>query len=94
MIEQTVLIGLSAWRLAHFFIFEDGPFALAERIRQFVGVKPGPIEGFLPTIFSCMACMTVWMVGFSYLLWQIEPLGVIMISAMAIALIADRFGNG
>jgi hypothetical protein len=94
VIEQAIIIGLAAWRLAHLLIFENGPFDVLEKVRQFVGIKPGPIEGFLPQLFSCMMCMTVWMSLLCYLLYVLEPMTVIMIAAMAVALLADRFFNG
>lgn len=85
MIETALLIGLASWRLAHLFILEDGPWLVFERIRRLVGVKPGPIEGFLPQLFTCMWCFTVWTTIFSYLLWRIEPVAVMIVAAAAIA---------
>ena len=90
MIEQAILIGLCAWRLSNLLIEESGPFGVFTRIRWLAGVREGPAEGFLPYLFSCPYCMTVWTGIVSYFLWEIEPLAVMIVAAMAIAIIADK----
>lgn len=93
MLIQVILIGLAGWRLANMAVDEAGPFDLFERIRILIGLKPGEISGFLPNLFSCLFCMSVWTTVISYGLWQIEPIIVMVIAAMSIALICDKAAN-
>lgn len=89
MILEAVLLGLAGWRVASMLVGEDGPSGIFEKLRRAVGVKEGPVEGFLPSVFSCIMCMTVWTTMLAYLLWQIEPVLVMLLAAMTIALLAD-----
>lgn len=89
MIEEALVVGLSAWRLAALLVLEEGPFDVFERLRNFI-IKPGPIEGFFPKVFSCVWCMSVWTALISYALLLVEPIIVILLAAAAIAVIVQR----
>lgn len=87
---EAILIGLAAWRLSSLLVMENGPWGAFERLRTLVGIKPGPIEGFLPELLSCMFCTTVWATVFFYGVWQLSPTVVMVCAAMSIALLAER----
>lgn len=90
MITEALLIGLTAWRLANLLVNESGPWGIFGRLRLFVGAGEGLIEGFLPTLFSCIMCMSIWTSVLAYFLWRLEPATVIVGGAMSIAILVDR----
>lgn len=95
MIEQFVFIGFASWRIAHMLVDEEGPALIFERIREFVGAnKPGKVTGFLPTLFSCVYCMSVWTTMTLFLVWQVEPVAVMLIAAMSLALVVHSIVEG
>lgn len=86
----VVICGLAGWRIASLFLFEEGPFSVFEKIRRLVGVKPGPIEGFLPTLFTCIYCFSLWAALGAYLIWLVEPMIIIPIAVASTVLIVDK----
>jgi hypothetical protein len=96
MIEQTVLVGLAAWRLASLFVNEDGPWAVFERVRRIAGVPAdGEIDGVLPTLLTCMFCATVWTAAIMWAMWEfVSPWPVALAAAACIALAAERWNHG
>lgn len=93
MIQEAVLIGLAAWRLAHLLVEEDGPFDVLEWVRQAVGLHSGEVKGFLPSLFSCVYCMSVWTALLCYLLWELNEVAVIILAAMTIAILPQKLRN-
>lgn len=94
LIEQMILIGLASWRMAHLLTFEEGPGLIFMRLRTAVGVKEGPGEqssGFFPLAFSCMWCMSVWTTLLAAGIWYLEPVAVMVIAAMTVALLPELF---
>lgn len=94
MIEQFLLIGLAGWRLASLLVNEQGPFFIFTKLRDFVQGGLGPIPKwriYLMPLFDCIWCMSVWTTLGAYLLWQIEPVSVMIVAAMSITLIMDSF---
>lgn len=92
MIEETLLIGLTIWRLSSLLVEEEGPFDVFEKLRRFLGVpETGEVEGLVPKLFSCIWCMSVWVAPFVWLAWEFEPTIVIIGAAMAVALGAKRW---
>jgi hypothetical protein len=83
---DVIIVGIAAWRIAHLLVLEDGPLSIFERIRTFIGLQPGPVQGFFPQLFSCMWCMTVWTALGAYLLWLLVPIIVAVVAAMSIAI--------
>lgn len=64
---------------------------IAEKLRNLVGVKPGPVgDTFLTQLFTCIYCMSVWTTGAAWLVYQVVPEAVMIVAAMSIALLADR----
>lgn len=78
MVKLLVAI-LTVWRLAHLFIWEDGPFNLFSNIRNWAGVEYTANSEpygttFLSTLFSCVYCMSVW-IATAYVIaeWVFNP---------------------
>lgn len=96
MIEQAILIGLATWRIASLLVNEDGPFNVFLQFRHLLGLdKIGEIKGFLPTLFGCVWCISIWTAVAMWGLWELEPIAVMMIAAMTIALTVERWmSNG
>lgn len=92
-ILTSIIVGLASWRLANLLVNESGPFDIFERIRYLAGIRVGEVNGFLPLLFSCVYCMSVWTTIAAYLTYIICPTIVIIIAAMTIALIANRFAG-
>jgi len=56
-----VLGTLSVWRITHLLQAEDGPWALASRLRRIAG------EGFGGKLLDCFYCLSFWISApFSY----------------------------
>lgn len=86
----VVIAGLAGWRIANLLLFEDGPSEILEKFRKFIGIKPGLVTGFLPTLFSCMYCLSIWAAALSYLIYVILPEAAIILAAAAVVIIIDR----
>lgn len=89
---DVLIIGLASWRVASLLVNEEGPGLVFMRLRTMVGVVEGPGEqssGFLPLLFSCIWCMSVWTTLLAAGIWYIEPVAVMVIAAMTIALLPD-----
>jgi hypothetical protein len=86
LLLKAVLLGLAGWRIGHMLVAEEGPALVFERLRVWAGVKPGIISGFLPTLFSCIYCMSVWTTSLMYLLWLVSPEAVMLVAAWSVAL--------
>ena len=92
MIEEAVLIGLAGWRLASLLAVEQGPFEVFEKFRAVIGVPlGGEIKGVLPNLFTCVWCLTIWTTLAMWGIWKIEPVAVVVIAAMAVAVAAARW---
>lgn len=91
MLEPLILIGLASWRIASLLVNEDGPALVFDHLRAGVGLgrEPGEVSGFLPLLFSCIWCMSVWTTPLMYVVWLLEPRAVMIVAAMAVALIPE-----
>lgn len=92
-IVVVVITGLAGWRIANLLLFEDGPFSVFELIRKRAGVKEGRIQGFMPGLFTCMFCMSVWTTTLMFGLWYVIPEIVMLVAAWTVAMIANGFVN-
>lgn len=93
-ILDVILVGLASWRMASLLVDEEGPGLIFEKIRDVVGAnRPGEIEGFIPSVFSCIYCMSVWTTLLAFLLWLIAPIVVMIVAAMSVALIVQKFAG-
>lgn len=94
---DVLIIGLASWRLASLLVNEEGPGLIFMRLRSRVGVREGPGEqssGFLPLVFSCMWCMSVWTTLLAAGIWYLEPVAVMIVAAMSVALIPEALHGG
>ena len=94
---DVIIIGLASWRLASLLVNEEGPGLIFMRLRTLVGVVEGPGEqssGFLPLVFSCIWCMSVWTTIAATIAWYFSHEAVMLAAAMAIAVLAESFVRG
>lgn len=92
LIAEVLIVGLAGWRLASWFVQEDGPFEIFGRLRRLAGAEAeGEITGFLPSLLSCVWCASVWSTLAAWGFWEagIEEVPIIL-AAMAVAVIANR----
>lgn len=87
LLFKAFLLGLAGWRIGHMLVEEDGPALLFQRLREWAGVKPGLVSGFLPTLFNCIYCMSVWTTSLMWLVWLVCPEAVMLVAAWAVALV-------
>ncbi len=92
MIEELVLVALAAWRLALLVTNEPGPFDLLVRLRRLAGVPAvGEVEGFLPTLFSCILCASAYTTAGMFALYELAgPIYVLPLAAWGLAVLVDR----
>jgi hypothetical protein len=93
LIEQTLLLGFAAWRLASMLVHEDGPGEAFLRLRNFAGVPDeGEVAGFFPSLLSCVWCASVWCVLGLWAVWELwRPEPVIIVAAMSAAPLFERY---
>ncbi|MDA0782630.1 MAG: DUF1360 domain-containing protein [Rickettsiales bacterium] len=58
-----IICVLAVWRVAHFFVAEDGPWDIVVKLR----IKAG--EGIIGQLMDCFYCMSVWVsVPFAFIM--------------------------
>lgn len=83
-----LLLGFAGWRVAYLLVYEDGPFDLVARLRRLAGVPlQGEARGFLPGLFSCVFCMSLWTVAGLTAVYALEPWIVVPVAAWGLALL-------
>ncbi len=102
MIEQALLIGLSAWRVSALLSYEGGPLGIFRRLREIAGMKH-QVEGSeaptswasnpLADLLSCPWCLSPWMAAAMYGVWQLEPVVVLVIAASSIVVMVERWNR-
>jgi hypothetical protein len=62
---------MAVWRISAMLVYEAGPRHIFERIRTRIGIEHdmdgnpySHADGFLPELFSCVWCMSVWVAIF------------------------------
>jgi len=62
-----LLMILATWRVVHFLVYESGPWDLAQRFREKIGIShyedgalTGARDSFLAQLFSCPLCLSFW----------------------------------
>lgn len=89
----TLLVGgLVTWRISYMLVKETGPAAIFTRFRAYLAEKQQRMGGFYD-LFSCIACMSVW-IGSVTALWVAG--GVLefiayTLSFSAISVLIERF---
>lgn len=80
---DTILFSVAVWRISHMMVHEDGPFRIFYWIHLkldfYVSMDDGSIDfsvipdGFLPSLFSCVWCMSMWVSFAVVTLWVVVP---------------------
>ncbi len=98
LIEQAVLIGLAAWRIAAMLSYELGPFNVFRRFREALGFKHDdkgePKEwpsNVVTEALSCVWCLGLWAAVAMYGLWQLEPAIVMVVAAASVVVMVERW---
>ena len=91
-----VIMALSCWRLTSLVVYEDGPFHVFSKFREWIGLEEDGShpDKFLPSLISCAMCFSVW-VGLTWLGYLLAPVIAISLSGIfalsAVACIIDRY---
>jgi len=101
----TIAAGLAGWRLAHMLVWERGVFNIFLGVRVLLKVEHDDGEpvswpsGWLPQLFACTWCMSVWtcalMLSLYYMAWivggwwLIGGIPIAILTASAIAILND-----
>ena len=88
-----LLASFAVFRISEIMVNERGPFDLVLKFRELIGIEHGddlmPImvpEKFLPLLFSCVGCTSVW-VGFAVaLIYLTAPTLVFLLVVMPFGL--------
>ncbi len=102
MIEEALLIGLAAWRLAALLSYERGPFNVFLRLRQLLGFDHDesgePVawpSNFLAQALSCVWCLGLYMAVLVWGIWELaDPKVVIVIAASSILVALEKWNHG
>jgi len=89
---ELLVLGLATWRVTN-IIHEE---KIAEPLRKLVGFDGvGFPDTFIGYLFSCFKCLSVWVAGFLFLIWQITPAipTIFALSALAVVLWETIYGN-
>lgn len=73
-LARIIVAGLGGWRLASLLVAEAGPWDVFARFRSRIGVPEfGEVKsGFLPGLFSCVWCMSIWTTALCWGLWELH----------------------
>lgn len=83
-LHNLLLLSLACWRLTYMLVWEDGPWEVIKRFREWSGIVEdgtGSENGWSP--LGCMYCTSVWVAGILMILpsWVSKLLAI---SALAI----------
>jgi len=94
---NLLAIILATYRLSSLIVDEAGPFDIFVKFRELLGIKHdvgGEIscipDNFLANLCSCLWCVSIWMAGFVYLIYWIEPIPVYILAASGGVLVIDN----
>ncbi len=91
---RVLLVGLAAWRIGSLLVYERGPFAIFERLREVFtigdGDDPGHLRREVSAALDCVWCITVWASIALWLLYPVAPQVVALLAAMTIAVVVER----
>ncbi len=100
LLSETLIIGFAGWRVASLLTNETGPWKVFQNLRSVLGFTHGDDgsvtswpDGFLPELFSCIWCMSLWAAASMWGLWQLSEPAVGVIAASAILLAVERWNN-
>jgi hypothetical protein len=96
-----LILALATWRVSSLLTQEPGPFHIFEKMRKQLGIvhddsgRPIMIPGkFLPELFSCVWCLSIYVGFWWFLMWSLWPpfLWVAIVFALSgAAVIFDKF---
>lgn len=91
-LARVIICALAGWRIASLLVSEPGPWDVFARFRERIGVPEfGEIKrGFVPGVFSCVWCMSVWAVALCWGLWELHWGIPGALAAMGLAITAER----
>lgn len=88
-----IFASFAVFRISGILVYERGPFDLIFKFRELIGIEhdddmlPEIIpEKFLPLLFSCTACTSVWVSLIVMLIWLYVPAIVFMLLIMPFGL--------
>ncbi len=99
--EEVLIIGMAAWRLARFAVYETGPGRVMLSLRERAGIAhdaDGDVvsvpDTFPGTLLGCVWCTSAWTAMILYGVWVAEPAIVMVIAMWGIASAAEAiFGR-
>lgn len=90
---EALLIGAAGWRIASLFVYEAGPYRMFERLRNHFA-PPGPVEGQMGILLTCVWCCSVWTTALCALIWIfVSEWVIIALAAMSVALLIEMAIN-
>ncbi len=103
MIEETLIIGLAAWRLAALLSYERGPFDVFRRLRTRMGFEHDPASGEpsswpqngFAQVLSCIWCLGLYMAVLTWGIWElVDPTVVMVIAASSVLVAVEKWNHG
>ncbi len=99
--EEVLIIGVAAWRLARFAVYETGPGGIMRWLRERAGIAhddDGDVvsvpDTFPGTLLACVWCASAWTAMILYGVWVAEPTVVKVVAMWGIASAAEAvFGR-
>lgn len=87
---RCVMAALVTFRLSRMFTWEDGPFGIFLRFRNWLGRQVGEtkygVTWTFAELFNCPYCLGIWIVAFIFpLVWFPTLVGDIFLTVFAIA---------
>ena len=99
--DAVIIIGMAAWRLARFAVYEGGPWGFMRWIRERVGIihdEDGDVvsvpQAVAGNLLGCVWCTSLWTAMILYVVWVAEPAIVMVVAMWGIASAAEAtFGR-
>lgn len=103
MIEEVLIIGLAAWRLAALLSYERGPFDVFVHFRSLFGIEHDstsyePVswpQNSLARALTCVWCLGLYMAVLTWGIWElVDPTVVVVIAASGIVVVVEKWNHG
>lgn len=76
-----IILFLAVARITNFFVYENGPFDIFERVRR----KALLTIGFWHDIFICHYCFSVWVSIFVFVVYYFIPESILLWTVFALS---------